>query len=307
MLHSILTGFDVTQYREKDKLIEVEARAESGERLDPGKLAEINVPTQSGKWIPLAQIARIDYGFEEGIIWRRNRQPIVTVRADTRGDVQAPVVSRQIDAKLEALRSTLPEYYRIEMAGAIEESAKGVDSIVAVMPLMLITVLTLLMLQLQSFQKTLMVLLTSPLGLIGVAVILLSWNVPFGFVANLGVIALFGMIMRNSVILVDQIEQDIKAGHPQWDAIVGATVRRFRPIVLTALAAVLAMIPLSRSTFWGPMAVAIMGGLDLRDHPHVAVRARALRGLVSRDQAGAGSEFFHPGTLSRRPEWRVRR
>jgi multidrug efflux pump len=117
------------------------------------------------------------------------------------------------------------------------------------------------MIQLQSFQKTIMVLLTSPLGLIGVAVILLAWNVPFGFVANLGVIALFGMIMRNSVILVDQIEQDIKAGHPQWDAIVGATVRRFRPIVLTALAAVLAMIPLSRSNFWGPMAVAIMGGL----------------------------------------------
>jgi multidrug efflux pump len=129
------------------------------------------------------------------------------------------------------------------------------------MPLMLIAVLTLLMIQLQSFQKTIMVLLTSPLGLIGVAVILLAWNVPFGFVANLGVIALFGMIMRNSVILVDQIEQDIKAGHPQWDAIVGATVRRFRPIVLTALAAVLAMIPLSRSNFWGPMAVAIMGGL----------------------------------------------
>ncbi|MEO8003616.1 MAG: efflux RND transporter permease subunit [Betaproteobacteria bacterium] len=261
VLNSVLTGYSITQYREKDLLIEVLARAEAGERLDPGKLAEINVPTQSGKWIPLAQIAKIEYGFEEGIIWRRNRQPTVTVRADMRGDVQAPVVSKQLDPQLDALRAKLPEYYRIEMAGAIEESAKGENSIIAVMPLMLIGVLTLLMIQLQSFQKTVMVLLTSPLGLIGVAFILLTWNVPFGFVANLGVIALFGMIMRNSVILVDQIEQDIAAGHPVWIAIVDATVRRFRPIVLTACAAVLAMIPLSRSNFWGPMAVAIMGGL----------------------------------------------
>ncbi|HXF17524.1 MAG TPA: efflux RND transporter permease subunit [Burkholderiales bacterium] len=261
VLNSILTGYSITQYREKDELIEVLARAETQERLDPGKLAEINVPTQSGKWIPLAQIANIEYGFEEGIIWRRNRQATVTVRADIRGNVQAPVISTQINPKLDTIRAHLPEYYRIEMAGAIEESAKGENSIVAVMPIMVITVLTLLMIQLQSFQKTFMVLLTAPLGLIGVAFILLTWNVPFGFVANLGVIALFGMIMRNSVILVDQIEQDIKAGHPQWNAIVDATVRRFRPIVLTALAAVLAMIPLSRSNFWGPMAVAIMGGL----------------------------------------------
>jgi multidrug efflux pump len=261
VLNSILTGFSITQYREKDELIEVLARAEKQERLDPGKLSEINVPTQSGKWIPLGQIAKIDYGFEEGIIWRRNRQPTVTVRADIRGDVQAPVISMQINPRLDALRARLPDHYRIEMAGAIEESAKGENSIVAVMPFMLVAVLTLLMIQLQSIQKTILVLLTAPLGLTGVAFILLTWDVPFGFVANLGVIALFGMTMRNSVILVDQIEQDIKAGHSQWDAIVDATVRRFRPIVLTALAAVLAMIPLSRSNFWGPMAVAIMGGL----------------------------------------------
>ena len=260
-LNSILTGFSITAFREKDELIDVVARAEPGERSDPGTLAEMNVPTQSGKWIPLAQIATIDYGFEEGIIWRRNRQPVVTVRADTAGDVQAPVVSKQINAQLDVLRAKLPEHYRIEMAGAIEESAKGENSIAAVMPFMLLSVLTLLMIQLQSFQRTFMVVLTAPLGLIGVAFILLTWNVPFGFVANLGVIALFGMIMRNSVILIDQIDQDVKAGHTQWEAIVGATVRRFRPIVLTALAAVLAMIPLSHSNFWGPMAVAIMGGL----------------------------------------------
>ncbi|MFN0038479.1 MAG: efflux RND transporter permease subunit [Burkholderiales bacterium] len=261
VLNYILAGSGVTQYRERDELIEVMARAEAGERLDPGRLAEINVPTQSGKWVPLAQIASIEYGFEEGIVWRRNRQPSITVRADIRGDVQAPVVSKRIDPGLEPLRTKLPPGYQIEMAGAIEESAKGESSVIAVMPMMLVVVLTLLMIQLQSFQKTLMVLMTSPLGLIGVVIILLTWNVPFGFVANLGVIALFGMIMRNSVILVDQIEQDIRAGQPQWEAIVDATVRRFRPIVLTALAAVLAMIPLSSSNFWGPMAVAIMGGL----------------------------------------------
>lgn len=261
VMNSILTGYSITQYRENDELIEVLARAEAPERADPGRIGEINVPTQSGKWIPLAQIARIEYGFEEGIIWRRNRQHTVTVRGDIRGDVQAPVVSRQIDPKLAALRTGLPPGFRIEMGGAIEESAKGEQSIIDVMPMMLIVVLTLLMIQLQSFQKTLMVLLTAPLGMIGVAFILLTWNVPFGFVANLGVIALLGMIMRNSVILVDQIDQDIRAGRSQWDAIIEATVRRFRPIVLTALAAVLAMIPLSRSNFWGPMAVAIMGGL----------------------------------------------
>ena len=261
VLNSILTGFSITQYRESDELIEVLARAEAPERVDPGKLGEINVPTNSGKWIPLSQIARIEYGFEEGIIWRRNRQPTVTVRADVRGDIQAPVVSKELEAQLAPIRETLPAHYRIEIGGAIEESAKGEQSIIAVMPIMILVVLTLLMIQLQSMQRTILVVLTAPLGLIGVAFILLTWNVPFGFVANLGVIALFGMIMRNSVILVDQIEQDIRGGSSQWEAIIESTVRRFRPIVLTAAAAVLAMIPLSRSEFWGPMAVAIMGGL----------------------------------------------
>lgn len=262
VLESILTGLDITQYRERDKLIEVVARAEQEERLDPGRIAEINVPTSSGKWIPLSQIARIEYGFEEGIIWRRDRQPTVTVRADILGDVQAPTVSERIDPRLDTLRNHLPPHYRIEVGGAIEESAKGQQSIINVMPFMLLTVLTLLMVQLQSMQRTIMVLLTAPLGLIGVAVILLTWNVPFGFVANLGVIALFGMIMRNSVILIDQIEQDLRAGRSQWEAVIESTVRRFRPIVLTALTATLAMIPLSiGSEFWGPMAVAIMGGL----------------------------------------------
>ncbi|MGD8477797.1 MAG: efflux RND transporter permease subunit [Burkholderiales bacterium] len=262
VLESVLTGLPITQYRENDELIEVVGRAEHEERVDPGRLAQINVPTSSGKWIPLSQIARIEYGFEEGIIWRRDRQPTVSVRADVRGDVQAPTVSERIAPKLDELRKRLPPHYRLEVGGAIEESAKGQQSIINVMPFMLLTVLTLLMVQLQSMQRTFMVLLTAPLGLIGVAAILLTWNVPFGFVANLGVIALFGMIMRNSVILIDQIEQDLRAGRSQWEAVIESTVRRFRPIVLTALTATLAMIPLSiGSEFWGPMAVAIMGGL----------------------------------------------
>ena len=206
-------------------------------------------------------MAKVDYELENVLINRRNRLPTVIVRADIRDNVQAPVVSAQIDPQLNAVREKLPPGFRIELGGATEESAKGENSIKAVMPWMLIAVVTLLMIQLQNIGRTVMVLLTAPLGLIGVAVALLVFNVPFGFVANLGVIALSGMIMRNSVILVDQIEQDEKAGKPPVEAIVGSTVRRFRPIMLTAAAAILAMIPLTRSVFWGPMAVAIMGGL----------------------------------------------
>jgi len=261
LLNSVLTGFSITDYRERDKLIEVLARAESGERMSLDEIGSINVPTQSGKWIPLAQIARISYGFEESIVWRRNRTPTITVQGDIVSGVQAPVVSQQIDPKLDALRASLPEGYRIEEGGAIEESARGQASVNAVMPVMLLAIVTLLMMHLQSMQKTVVVLLTAPLGLIGVTLFLLAFGVPFGFVAMLGVIALSGMIMRNSVILIDQIDQDLASGRTPWDAVVESTVRRFRPIVLTAAAAVLAMIPLTRSAFWGPMAVAIMGGL----------------------------------------------
>ena len=260
-LNSMLTGMSVTRMREGDQLIDVVARAAGDERARISALADINIHTASGRYVPLAQVAKISYELEEGLVWRRNRLPTITVMSDIRDDTQAPVVSAQIDAQLAALRESLPSGLRIEMGGATEESAKGENSIKAVMPLMLAGVITLLMIQLQSMSRTLLVLLTAPLGLIGVAIALLLFNVPFGFVANLGVIALSGMIMRNSVILVDQIEQDEKAGKPRWEAIVGSTVRRFRPIMLTAAAAILAMIPLTRSVFWGPMAVAIMGGL----------------------------------------------
>ncbi|MBI1394951.1 MAG: AcrB/AcrD/AcrF family protein [Betaproteobacteria bacterium] len=260
-LNSLLTGYSITEFRERDKLIEVLARADADERHSLADMGDINVPTQSNRWVPLSQIARIHYGLEEGLIWRRERLPTISVQGDVHGAIQAPVVSNQIDPELDAIRATLPPGYRIEMGGAIEESAKGQGSVVAVLPLMLITVVTLLMVHLQSIKKSLLVLVTAPLGIIGVSLFLLAGRVPFGFVAMLGFIALSGMIMRNSIILVDQIDQDIAAGHEPWNAIIDATVRRFRPIMLTAAAAILAMIPLSRSNFWGPMAVSIMGGL----------------------------------------------
>jgi multidrug efflux pump subunit AcrB len=260
-LNSMLTGISVTQMREGDQLIDVVARAGSDDRARLSALADINIYTGSGRYVPLAQLATMRYALEDTVIARRNRLPTVSVRADVRDGMQAPAATAQVDPQLDALRASLPPGFRIEAGGATEESAKGENSIKAVMPLMLVGVVTLLMIQLQSVGRTLLVLLTAPLGLIGVALALLIFQVPFGFVANLGVIALSGMIMRNSVILVDQIEQDEKAGKPAWEAIVGSTVRRFRPIMLTAAAAILAMIPLTRSVFWGPMAVAIMGGL----------------------------------------------
>jgi multidrug efflux pump len=260
-LQSSLSGVPVTYYRERDQLIEISLRGPREERAQLSLLQSLAVPTAPGASVPLRQIANVDYGFEDGIIWRRNRLPTVTVRGDIYGDLTPATVTAQILPALAPLRAQLPPGYLLQVGGAIEESAKGHASVTAGMPLFILVVLTVLMLQLRSFQRVLLVVLTAPLGLIGVTLFLLVFNVPFGFVAMLGTIALMGMIMRNSVILVDQIEQDIAAGHAAWDVIVDATVRRFRPIVLTALAAILAMIPLSRSAFYGPMAVAIMGGL----------------------------------------------
>jgi len=255
-----LSGYAVTQYRERDKLIAVSLRAPQDERVDPARLATLAMPTPNGP-VPLGSLGQVRYDLEYGVIWERDRQPTITVQADVTGGAQGIDVTRAIDARLDALRAELPVGYRIEVGGPVEESGKGQSSINAQMPLMAIAVLTLLMVQLQSFARVLMVVLTAPLGLIGVVAALLMFGKPFGFVAMLGVIAMFGIIMRNSVILVDQIEQDIAAGHKRVDAIVGATVRRFRPITLTAAAAVLALIPLLRSNFFGPMATALMGGI----------------------------------------------
>ncbi|MDQ9948761.1 MULTISPECIES: efflux RND transporter permease subunit [Acinetobacter] len=260
-INASITGSAIEQYREKRELIEIRLRGDQAERVEVASLASLAVPTNNRTTVPLAQIAKIEYKFEDGLIWHRNRLPTITVRADIRTQLQPATVVGELAESMDKLRAELPSGYLIEVGGTVEESARGQNSVNAGMPLFLAVVMTLLMIQLKSLSRATIVLLTAPLGLIGVVLFLLLFNKPFGFVAMLGTIALSGMIMRNSLILIDQIEQDRQAGHPTWEAIIEATVRRFRPIILTALAAVLAMIPLSRSIFFGPMAVAIMGGL----------------------------------------------
>jgi multidrug efflux pump len=260
-LQTLLQGATITQYREGTDLIPVIARATPAERADIGAIGDVTVTAADGRVVPLAQVATIAWGMEQPVVSRRDRTPMLLVRADTMPGVQAPDASAAILPALDAIKATLPEGYRIETAGAVEESAKGSASISKIMPLMLLVMVTLLMAQMQSFARVLMVIATAPLGLIGVTAALLLTGAPFGFVATLGFIALAGIIMRNSVILVDQIEQDIKAGLAPAEAIVRATIRRSRPIVLTAASAILALLPLAFSVFWGPMAIAIMGGL----------------------------------------------
>jgi multidrug efflux pump subunit AcrB len=258
---TVLTGTTVGQYREGDKLADIVLRQPADERNAITDLATAYMPTASGRSVPLAQIAQTELAWEPGVLWREGRRFAVTVQGDVVEGVQGATVTAQVWPGLQKLKERMPAGYDIEIAGAVAESSKGQGSIAAGVPVMLFIMFTLLVLQLQSVSRAFLVVLTAPLGLFGVAAALLLFNRPFGFVALLGFIALSGMIMRNSVILIDQIEQDRRKGVPTWDAIVEAAVRRFRPIVLTAAAAVLAMIPLSRSVFWGPMAVAIMGGL----------------------------------------------
>jgi multidrug efflux pump len=211
--------------------------------------------------VSLSQIAQLKSSFEPGLIWRRDRLPTITVRGNLYSDIEAASVIGQLAPQIKPIEAALPVGFKIALGGTVEESGKGSGSVAAGVPLFILVVISVLMIQLQNVSRVVMVLLTAPLGLIGIALFLLIFQKPFGFMALLGTIALFGMIMRNSVILVDQIEQDLAAGKARCEAIVESTVRRFRPIVLTAAAAVLAMIPLSRNDFFGPMAVAIMGGL----------------------------------------------
>ena len=260
-LAMLISGVPVTTVRDGIEKVDVVARAVPSERLDLGHVGDLTVTSRNGVAVPLTQIAKIEYAHEEPIIWRRNRDMAITVRGDVADGVQAPDVTNQIWPQLKDIRDHLEPAYRIEPGGAFEESAKGNASIFVLFPLMVIVMLTLLMIQLQSFSRLLLVFLTAPLGIVGASLGLNVANQPFGFVALLGLIALAGMIMRNAVILVDQIESDVAQGLTRREAIVEATVRRARPVVLTALAAILAMIPLSRSAFWGPMAITIMGGL----------------------------------------------
>jgi len=259
--HTINGGSNIGQYRDGDKLIDIVLRQPGDERSAIADMVNGYVPTANGKSVPLEQIAVARFAWEPGVLWREGRDYAATVQGDIVEGLQGATVTAQLDPLFAPLRAKMLPGYRIEVAGAVEESSKGQGSIAVGAPLMLFIMFTLLMLQLHSVSRAMLVFLTAPLGIAGVAASLLLLDRPFGFVALLGVIALMGMIMRNSVILIDQIEHDRARGVDARTAIVEAAVRRFRPIILTAAAAVLAMIPLSRSVFWGPMAVAIMGGL----------------------------------------------
>jgi multidrug efflux pump subunit AcrB len=260
-LSMLISGAPITTVRDGIEKVAVVARAVPSERLDLAHIDDLSLYSRNGVAVPLSQIAHVEYGHEEPILWRINRDMSITVRGDVVDGAQPPDVTNAIWPKLQSIRDSLDPGYRIEIGGAIEESEKGNVSIFALFPLMLFVMLTILMIQLQSISRLILVFLTAPLGIVGASLGLNVADKPFGFVALLGLIALMGMIMRNGVILVDQIESDVSHGSTRRDAIVEATVRRARPVVLTALAAILAMIPLSRSAFWGPMAITIMGGL----------------------------------------------
>jgi multidrug efflux pump len=260
---TFMNGATVSHLREHEDLIDIVARAVPSERLNLDTLKGINLYTRNGTVVPLSQVARVRYTLEEPVLWRRNRDMAITVRADVKDGEQGVSVTQEIRPMLKDIEAKLPFGYRIDVGGAVEESDKANRALAAVFPAMLITILAILMLQLQSFSRMFMVFLTAPLGLIGVVAALLVFQAPLGFVAILGVTALSGMIMRNSVILVDQIQTEMDAGSDPWNAVLDAAVHRTRPVALTAAATTLAMIPLARSIFWGPMAIAIMGGLTV--------------------------------------------
>jgi len=260
-LNSTLTGRVVTQLRDDIYLIDIRGRAIERDRADLQSLRDLEVGVPGGASIPLTQIAEFRYGQEESIIWRRERLPTITVQADLLPGVQPATIVQALDKPIAAARAKLLPGYRIEVGGTVDESSKGQGSIFAVVPVMAVLMLVILMVQLQSVQKLIMVILTAPLGLIGVSLSLLITNKPFGFVALLGVFALTGMIIRNSVVLMAQIHEHEKEGMNRWDAIVDATEHRLRPILLTAAAAILGLIPIAGEVFWGPMAFAMMGGL----------------------------------------------
>jgi multidrug efflux pump len=260
-LQTLLQGVTASQYRENLDLIPIVLRAIEAERHDLADLSNVTIRGSNGTGVPLSQVATIRPVMEEAFFNRRGRVSALTVRGDIADGSQAPDVTAAILPLLQPIKAALPEGYKIETAGAAEESGKGQSSVNVLMPLMVLAMLSLLMLQLQSFSRMVMVILTAPLGLIGVSAALLMTGAPFGFVAMLGFIALAGIIMRNSVILVDQIERDQRNGSHPAAAIADAVVRRTRPILLTAAAAILALVPLAFSVFWGPMAIAIMGGL----------------------------------------------
>jgi len=260
-LQASLSGSTVGEFREDNKTVLIDFRVDPQSRNDLSHIKDLNIHIGNGKFVPLDQIATINYGAEEGLIWRRDLKPTITVQANTIAGVLGNDATKKTYASLQELRASLPTGYSITIGGPTEMSGKATAWLLTPVPIMFIIIVTLLMFQLHSFSKTILTLLTAPLGLIGVSAGLLLTGRPMGFVVQLGILALSGIIMRNSVILIDQFEQQITAGETMWDAIINATLSRFRPIMLTAAAAVLAMIPLISSVFWGPMAVAIASGL----------------------------------------------
>jgi multidrug efflux pump len=256
-----LSGATITEFREKDRTIAVVFRLEDRDRKDLSAVKNLPVHIGGGKFVALDQVARISFEAEEGLIWRRDLKPTITVQADVTPGITGNDASRRAFDSLAALQENLPPGYSIEIAGSLQRSKESVDFLLQPVPAMIIVIITLLMLQLQRISLMLLTLLTAPLGIIGVSIAMLLTQRPIGFVAELGILALGGMIIRNSVILIDQIEQHIRAGESPGEAIIDSAVLRFRPIMLTAAAAILGMIPLLPSTFWGPMAVAIAGGL----------------------------------------------
>jgi multidrug efflux pump subunit AcrB len=262
-LQTLLSGTRIAEYREGTETLPVVARAVEEERLQLEQLGDFTLFTLRGRSVPLQQVGSLRYELESPIVYRRNQERVLSVRCDIADGHQAPDVSARIDRQLQGVRGSLPPGYRIDLGGAIEESTKANRALFAVFPIMIVVMLTLLMSQVQDFRKMFLVFGIAPLGLIGAVTALHLFQAPFGFVALLGVIALAGMDMRNSVILIDQIQQDRASGLSEWQAVIESSVRRARPVILTAGTAILAMIPLTRSVFWGPMAIAIMGGLSI--------------------------------------------
>ena len=260
-LNAVVSGVTATEMRSGIYLVDVVIRASADQRMSLSTIRTLQVPLRSGRTVPLSEFATVDYGQEYPIVWRRDRRQTVTLQADVVPGIQAASVVQALAPKLAALNASLPPGCFIGVGGTVEESKKAQDSVVAVLPFMLLLILTVLMVQLQSFNRLFLVLSVAPLGLIGVVAALLLADKPLGFVAMLGVLALTGMIARNSVILIDQIETEKAHGRHPWDAVIEATAHRFRPILLTAAAAILGMIPIAPTIFWGPMAYAIMGGL----------------------------------------------
>ncbi|UPA23754.1 efflux RND transporter permease subunit [Shinella oryzae] len=260
-LNGVVGGTTVTQIRDDTYLIDVIGRAKAGERQSIETLRQLQLPTANGTSVPLAAVANFRYEMEQPVVWRRSRQPTITVKASVTGGVQPATIVSQMEKQVDAFRAELPSGYDITVGGAVEESANSQAPIVAVVPLMLFAMATILMLQLQSFSRLFLVFAVAPLALIGVVIALLGSGAPLGFVAILGVLALIGILIRNSVILVVQIEHLRLEGKHAWDAVREATEHRMRPIMLTAAAASLALIPISREVFWGPMAYAMMGGI----------------------------------------------